>query len=338
MPNVDTVAQAPAQHWIGGAWVTSTRTGVSINPTTNEPVGAFADGGRAEAEAAVAAARRAFDPTAWSRDRKHRAAALLELADRMADRAKEIALMLSREMGKTINDATFEATVTLNTLRHNAGIAMSQTGSTSELAPGLLASSWREAIGVVGIIVPWNAPVAPLLRALGPALAAGCATAIKLPAQTALTNNLMMQAVAATKSLPPGVVNIFTESGNEGAPFLVGSPDVDVVNYTGSTKVGRSIAAQAAQTLKRVTLELGGKTPLIVFEDMAMEQVAPIVVRALTLFNGEFCMTGSRVLVQASKADAYRAKLSELIEAVKVGPADDPSSEMGPLVDPSKRR
>ena len=106
---------------------------------------------------------------------------------------------------------------------------------------------------------------------------------------------------------------------------MVSSPDVDVV--------GRSIAAQAAQTLKRVTLELGGKTPLIVFEDMDVEEVAPIVVRALTLFNGLFCMSGSRVLVQELKADAYRAKLSELLEAVKVGPADDPSSQMGPLVD-----
>jgi acyl-CoA reductase-like NAD-dependent aldehyde dehydrogenase len=328
-----TVAAERARHWIGGSWVDSAKTGTSINPTTNLPMGEFADGGRAEAEAAVASARRAFDTTTWSRDRKLRAAALLELADQMTARAETIALTLSREMGKTLTYATFEATVTPGTLRHNAGMAMVQTGSTSEISPGVLASSWREAIGVAALIVPWNAPVALLLRALGPALAAGCTVAIKLPAQTALTNYQVMQAVAATKSLPPGVVNIFTESSNEGAPFLVGSTDVDVINYTGSTKVGRSIAAQAAQTLKTVCLELGGKTPLVVFDDMDVEVVAPIIVRALTQFNGQFCMTGSRVLVQETVADAYRTKLSALLEAVKVGPADDFASEMGPLVD-----
>jgi betaine-aldehyde dehydrogenase len=333
MTEKETPLPERARHWIGGAWIDSAQNRTLINPSTSEAAGTFADGGLIEAEAAVAAARKAFDTTTWSRDRKLRAAALSELADRMTDGAGAIALSLSHGMGKTIRDATFEATMTPNTLRHNAGLALSQTGSASELAPGVLATSWREAIGVAAIIVPWNAPVALLLRALGPAMAAGCTTAIKLPAQTALTNYLIMQAVAATKSLPAGVVNIFTESGNEGAPFLVNSPLVDIVNYTGSTKVGRGIAATAAKTLKRVTLELGGKTPLVVFDDMDVEQVAPIVVRALTQFNGQFCMTGSRVLVQASVADAYRQRLAELLQAVKVGPADDPTSELGPLVD-----
>jgi len=322
-----------ARHWIDGAWIDSARTGTSISPTTNLPMGEFADGGRVEAEAAVAAARRAFDTTTWSRDRKLRAAALSELADHLTERAPTVALTLSREMGKTLRDATFEATVTPGTLRHNAGLALAQTGSASEIAPGLLATSWREAMGVAALIVPWNAPVALLLRALGPALAAGCTVVVKLPGQTALTNYQVMRAVAATKALPPGVVNIFTESGNEGAPFLVDSPDVDVINYTGSTKVGRGIAAKAAETLKAVCLELGGKTPLVVFDDIEIDAVAPVVVRALTQFNGQFCMTGSRVLVQETMADSYRATLSALLEAVKVGPADDPSSEMGPLVD-----
>jgi betaine-aldehyde dehydrogenase len=333
MANIEAFAMAKARHWIGGAWVDSTRTRTVINPSTSESIGEFFDGGLQEARAAVSAARRAFDTTAWSRDRKLRATALFELADRLSQNAEAIALTLSREMGKTIRDATFEATVTPNTLRYNAGLALSQTGSASELAPGMLATSWREAIGVAALIIPWNAPIALLLRALGPALAAGCTTVIKLPAQTALTNHLIMRAAAATKSLPRGVINIFTESGNEGAPFLVSAPQVDVINYTGSTKVGRSIAATAAQTLKRVTLELGGKTPLMVFDDMDVEQVAPVVVRALTQFNGQYCMTGSRVLVQDSVADVYRRRLTELLQAVKVGRADDPASEMGPLVD-----
>jgi acyl-CoA reductase-like NAD-dependent aldehyde dehydrogenase len=191
----------------------------------------------------------------------------------------------------------------------------------------------REPIGVAGIIVPWNSPIALLTRALAPALAAGCTTVVKLPGQTALTNSLVMEAVAATKSLPDGVVNIFTEAGNEGAPLMVESPDVDVINYTGSTKVGRQVAEKGARTLKRIGLELGGKTPLVVFEDADIDAVAPTVVTALTKFNGEFCMTGSRVLVQRSVADAYRQRIASLLEKVVVGRADDLASEMGPLVD-----
>lgn len=269
----------------------------------------------------------------WPHNPQLRSQVLTELAERLEERAEAIALMLSREMGKTLRDAIWEAKSSPSTLRYNAGTAVSQTGTTSEIAPGLYASTMREPIGVAGIIVPWNSPVALLIRALAPALAAGCTTVVKLPGQTALTNSLIMEAVAATEGLPKGVVNIFTESGNGGAPAMVESPDVDVINYTGSTKVGRQVAEKGAQTLKRMGLELGGKTPLIVFEDADIDTVAPIVVTALTKFNGEFCMTGSRVLVQRSVADAYRQRIASLLEKVVVGRADDPASEMGPLVD-----
>jgi acyl-CoA reductase-like NAD-dependent aldehyde dehydrogenase len=241
--------------------------------------------------------------------------------------------MLSREMGKALRDAKWEAASSPSTLRYNAGSALSQTGTSAEIGPGMIATSVREPIGVAGIIVPWNSPLALLVRALGPALAAGCTTVIKLPGQTALVNCLIAEAVAATGSLPRGVVNIFTEAGNEGAPLMVESPKVDVINYTGSTKVGSQVAEKGAKTLKRMGLELGGKTPLVVFEDADMETVAPLVVAALTRFNGEFCMTGSRVLVQRNVADAWRKRISSLLERVVVGPADDLNSEMGPLID-----
>jgi betaine-aldehyde dehydrogenase len=321
------------KHWIDGEWVHSATLAKSVNPSTGEVLGQYSAGGRIEAAAAISAARRAFDAGAWSHDPQLRSRALLELADRLAERAEAIALMLSREMGKTLGDATLEAAWSPSTLRYNAGTALSQTGTSSEIAPGVFATAMREPIGVAGIIVPWNSPLALLLRALGPALAAGCTTVVKLPGQTALTNSLIMQAVEATKSLPKGVVNIFTESANEGAPLLVESPDVDVINYTGSTKVGRQVAEKGAQTLKRICLELGGKTPLIVFEDADIEAFAPLVVTALTKFNGEFCMTGSRVLVQRTVADAWRERIASLLAKVVVGRADDPNSQMGPLID-----
>jgi betaine-aldehyde dehydrogenase len=322
-----------ARHWINGEWVGSATVERSINPSTGEVLGQYAAGGRAEAADAIAAARRAFDAGAWPHDPQLRCRALLELADRLDERAEAIALMLSREMGKTLRDATWEATLSPSTLRYNAGTALSHTGTSAEIAPGVFASAMREPIGVAGIIVPWNSPLALLVRALAPALAAGCATVVKLPGQTALTNSLIMEAVAATKSLPNGVVNVFTETGNEGAPLLVESPDVDVINYTGSTKVGRHVAEKGAQTLKRICLELGGKTPLVVFEDAEIDAVAPLVVTALTKFNGEFCMTGSRVLVQRSVADVWRERIVSLLEKVVVGRADDMKSEMGPLID-----
>jgi betaine-aldehyde dehydrogenase len=329
----ETALPQTGKHWINGEWVHSATVAKSVNPSTGEVLGQYSAGGRIEAAAAISAARRAFDTGGWSHDPQLRSRALLELADRLAERAEAIALMLSREMGKTLGDATLEAAWSPSTLRYNAGTALSQTGTSSEIAPGVFATAMREPIGVAGIIVPWNSPLALLLRALGPALAAGCTTVVKLPGQTALTNSLIMQAVEATKSLPKGVVNIFTESGNEGAPLLVESPDVDVINYTGSTKVGRQVAEKGAQTLKRICLELGGKTPLIVFEDADIEAFAPLVVTALTKFNGEFCMTGSRVLVQRSVADAWRERIASLLEKVKVGRADDPNSQMGPLID-----
>ena len=322
-----------ARNWIDGEWVQSTTVAKSVSPSTGEVLGQYSAGGRVEAAAAITAARKAFDAGIWSRDPQLRSRALLELADRLDERGDAIALTISREMGKTLGDATLEATWSPSTLRYNAGTALSQTGTSAEIAPGVFATAMREPIGVAGLIVPWNSPLALLVRALGPALAAGCTTVVKLPGQTALTNSLIMQAVAATERLPKGVVNIFTEAGNEGAPLLVESPDVDVINYTGSTKVGRQVAEKSAHTLKRVCLELGGKTPLVVFEDADIEGLAPLVVSALTKFNGEFCMTGSRVLVQRSVADAWRERIASLLEKVVVGRADDPKSQMGPVID-----
>jgi betaine-aldehyde dehydrogenase len=246
----------PARHWINGEWVGSSTIAKSISPSTGEVLGQYSAGGRVEAVAAVTAARKAFDNGTWAYDPQLRSRALLELADRLGERANAIGLTISREMGKTLGDATLEATLSPSTLRYNAGTALSQTGTSAEIAPGVFATAMREPIGVAGIIVPWNSPLALLVRALGPALAAGCTTAIKLPGQTALVNSLIAEAVAATGSLPKGVVNIFTEAGNEGAPFLVESPDVDVIDYTGSTKVGRQVAEKGAQTL---TTKRGGQ-------------------------------------------------------------------------------
>src|SRR5215212_3565811 len=322
-----------ARHWIDGACLESELVADSYNPATRELLGRFADGGEAEARAAVNAARRAFAGTDWGRDRGPRSRALLELAGRFEARAPELAVMLTRENGKTLAEATGEVGAPAATLRHNAAQTLTEVGTAAEVAPGHYFSSLAEPVGVVAIIVPWNAPVALFIRSLGPALAAGNTVAAKLPGPTALTNALMAEVVSQARSLPAGVVNMFTESGNTGAPFLVESADVDMVSFTGSIEVGRLIAAAGAKTLKRVNLELGGKTPMIVFDDATLASTLPILAAGVTTFAGQNCMAGSRILVQRGIADQVREHLAEELTRVVVGSGEQENTEMGPLID-----
>ncbi len=332
-PSPKRVLPDSVEHLIGGEWTSSTTVGQSLSPASGEALGTFADGGAAEAEAAIAAARHAFEHTSWARDRVARNRALLELADHLEARRDAFILALAQENGKALPDAALEIDLTIPKLRYAAALAVTDSGRSAEVAPGLYGQTLRQAAGVAGIIVPWNSPVVLLVRSLAPALAAGCTAAVKMPAQTALVNGMFSQLIRDTKSLPPGVVNLFTESGNEGAPVLVESPAVDVISYTGSTAVGRSIARSAAAGLKTISLELGGKTPSIVFDDADLDAVVPTLVKSITVFSGQFCMTGSRILVQRGIADALRERLGKALEAVTVGPGDDPASDMGPMID-----
>jgi acyl-CoA reductase-like NAD-dependent aldehyde dehydrogenase len=324
---------ALARHWINGEWVGSDQVSESINPATGEVLGRWADGGELEARAAVAAARRAFDTTTWSRDRDLRNRALIEMADRFDAHIEELGRLVTQENGKKLAEGMLEATLPSVTLRHTAGQALTDTGIAAEVAPGQWFSTYAEPAGVVAIIVPWNSPVVLLIRSLAPALAAGNTVAVKMPGQTALVANLVSRIIAEVESLPRGVVNIFTESGNTGAPYLVASPDVEVISYTGSTAVGRLVAAAAAPTLKRMNLELGGKTPMIVFDDADLDSTVPVLAAGITTFAGQFCMTGSRILVQRAVADEVRARLAEALERVRVGDGLDPDTDMGPMID-----
>jgi betaine-aldehyde dehydrogenase len=322
-----------AEHWIDGRWTGSDAVSQSINPATGDVLGRWANGGEAEARAAIAAARRAFDTSLWSRDRSLRHKALSDMADRFDAHAEELGPLVTKENGKKLAEGMLEATVAGVTLRHAAGQALTDTGISAEVAPGQWFSTYGEPAGVVGVIVPWNSPVVLLIRSLAPALAAGNTVAVKMPGQTALVANLVSRILAEVESLPHGVVNIFTESGNTGAPYLVASPDVQVLSYTGSSAVGRIIAAAGAPTLKRMNLELGGKTPMIVFDDADLDATVPLLVAAVTTFAGQFCMTGSRVLVQRGVADEVRARLAAMFESIRVGDGLKPDTDMGPLID-----
>jgi betaine-aldehyde dehydrogenase len=324
--------RALAQHWIDGRWRDSADHRDSIDPATGEVIGRYAVAGEDEAREAVAAALRAFRGTNWKSDRARRTRALLEMADRFDAHRDELIALVSRETGKVAAEATFEVTLGTSSLRYCAGLVLTEYGRTLECAPGQFSLLIREAMGVAGISVPWNSPVALLIRSLAPALAAGCTTVVKMPTQTAQLTARICEVIAEVTSLPPGVVNIVTGE-RKVLGFLVASPDVPTISFTGSTAVGRAIAQAGAARLKRFGLELGGKTPMLVFDDADLDAALPKLEKAITVFAGQFCMAGSRLLVQSGIADRVRRGVAERLARVKVGPASDPASDMGPLID-----
>ena len=322
-----------AAHWIGGARLEEGPVLLSTDPATDQPLGAFHDGGRDTAVAAVAAARAAFRGSSWRTDRELRSRALWALADAVEAQLERLATAITLENGKPLGQARFELSIAAPKLRYYAGLALTDLGSAATSRTGAVSMLLKEPVGVAGIIVPWNSPVVLAVRSLAPALAAGCTAVVKMPAQTALTAALLSEVLAGVPALPAGVVNVFTESGDAGAKELVASRDVAVISYTGSSAVGSRIMAAAAPQLKRVSLELGGKAPVIVFDDADLEVALPALTGAATTFAGQFCMTGSRVLVQRSVADRVRDGLVLALGSLRLGPGTEAATQLGPLVD-----
>jgi betaine-aldehyde dehydrogenase len=326
--------QLPAiRHWIGGEWAGSAKTTDSVNPATGEVIGTYADAGAETGQAAIDAAARAFRETQWRLDPMLRATALGHLADAYEARTGDIVATLCRENGKLAGEAGFEAHFIPRALRFAAGLALHPHGRAADVLPGTLGMSIRQAAGIAGLIVPWNSPAYLSIRALAPALAAGCTAVVKMPGQAAQTAGLMSEIIASVPEIPAGVVNIVTESGSDVARLLVDSPRVPVISFTGSTATGRLIAQAAAPHFKRVGLELGGKTPHLIFADADLDAALATVVASSTVFAGQFCMTGSRVLVQREIADEFTQALAARLESVRPGPASDPNSQIGPLID-----
>lgn len=323
----------PAQHWINGQWESSGQLRDSINPATGEAFATFYDAGVAQAQKAVAAARQVFVDSDWKVDAMLRSTALSHLADAYEHRSQEIIDCLTTENGKLKNEAGFEAIQIVRALRFASGLALHTFGRVAEPRPGIQSMALRQAAGVAGLIVPWNSPAFLLIRALAPALASGCTAVIKMPAQAAQTAWLSAKILASVTAIPQGAVNIFIESGAQGAKFLVDSPDVPVISFTGSTATGRNIAIASAEKFKRIGLELGGKTPHLVFDDADLEAAIPAIVASSTVFAGQFCVTGSRILVQRGIAEKLKVLLAQRLSAVQPGPATDPASQMGPLID-----
>ena len=325
-------AMLTAKHWIDGTWVDSDTRLDSTDPATGEVIGTYADGGEKEALLAIAAARRAFVESGWRDDRRLRARALGEMADRFEARLDELVDIVALENGKVKGEARFEVAMVAPKLRFYAALALTDAGRAIETSAGRYSTVLRQPMGVAGIVAPWNSPVVLFVRSLGPALAAGCTVVGKLPGWTAQINARMCEVFAEVESLPKGVLNVFTGLHSAGVRAIVDSPLVPTISYTGSTKVGQEISAAGARHLKRFGLELGGKTPVLLFDDANLDRALPVVEKALTTFAGQFCMTGSRLLVHRPILDRVRERLAARLEAVRTGPAADATSDMGPMI------
>jgi betaine-aldehyde dehydrogenase len=331
--NAPNLASTYAMNLINGQWVDSRVRTHSQDPATSRQIGTYADASLGDAQDATAAAVNAFQATGWKDDRALRAKVLNLLADRFEARATELIAILSLENGKIRDEAAFEVNMIPSKFRFWAAHVLTDFGRSMEVRPGHLSVVTRSPIGVAAIVAPFNSPLVLTVRSLAPALAAGATTVLKLPGNTAQINYVFSQIIAEVTELPVGVVNIFSESGSAGSVFLTESKDVRVVSFTGSTKTGKAISAAGATTLKLFQTELGGKTPMIVFDDADLDAAAAKIEKALTTFSGQFCMTGSRLLVQQGIAQEMRDRMKHRLSKVQVGPASDFTSQMGPLID-----
>ncbi|MBV8431671.1 MAG: aldehyde dehydrogenase [Solirubrobacterales bacterium] len=305
-----------------------------IEPATEAVLQEVPRAGAQDVDAAVARAREAFP--AWrALAPGERAELLHRLADALAAEREELALIEARNAGKPIADARGEMDMVAATFRYYAGAPERLLGDTIPVAGGQ-AFTVREPLGVVGLIVPWNFPLVIASWKLGPALAAGNTVVLK-PAELTPLSALRFAEIAAQAGLPPGVVNVVVGPGSVCGRRLVEHPDVAKIAFTGSTEVGRSIAAGAASTIKRVTLELGGKSPNLVFADADLEAAAASAPLAVFGNAGQDCCARSRILVQESVLDAFMERLEASVSAIRVGDPLDEQTQMGPLISAGQR-
>jgi betaine-aldehyde dehydrogenase len=325
-----------ARHWIEGSEA-GEPTIESLDPATGERIGRFADGDAAAAQAAIGAARTAFDRGDWAAAPRLRQKVLLHWAATLEDRKEDLARLLTRENGKAIAQSRGEMAGAISEILYYAGLTRHIPGHVIEAEPGTLSTMLREAAGVAGIIVPWNAPAVLLVRALAPALAAGCTAVVKPAQQTALFNAAILEPLLRAPDLPRGAVNVISETGHAGAQRLVSSHDVDVLSFTGSTSVGKQIMRDAADSMKKLSLELGGKSCCLVFPDTDIAVVAPRLAAAATIISGQQCTAARRVLVHESRLAEMKSTLSQALAALRVGPGLDPATQVGPLIDRRSR-
>jgi len=321
------------QLYIDGEWTGSGgKTFAVIDPSTEEVMAHVAEAGAAEVDLAVRAARRAFDHGPWAESTPmSRARVLFNLAAKVRAELAALAEVEAINTGKPIVEAEGDIDAVAEVFEYYAGLATKIPGLVNPVSANALSLSLKEPIGVAGLIVPWNYPLLMAAWKLAPALAAGCTCVLKSAEQTPLTA-LMLAQWFDEAGLPPGVVNIVNGFGETcGAP-IVDHPLVDKIAFTGSTEVGKSIVKRAADTLKRVTLELGGKSPNIFFADADWEASVDGALFGIFINQGEVCSAGSRILVEKKIYQDFVEAIAAKAKTIRLGPPMDRESKMGPVV------
>ncbi|TJZ73239.1 gamma-aminobutyraldehyde dehydrogenase [Rhodococcus oryzae] len=310
---------------------TSGRTQRVIDPSTGEEIATVALASAEDVDLAVAAARRAFG--AWSRTTPaERSALLLRTAEVLRERQDELAELESRQCGKPIRLAReFDVPGSIDNVEFFAGAARILEGkATGEYSPTHTSSIRREPLGVVGSIAPWNYPLQMAVWKIFPAIAAGNTVVLK-PAEITPLTALVLAEALTTAGVPDGVVNIVVGDGREAGAALARHTDVDMISFTGSTAVGRSVMEAATSNAKRVHLELGGKAPFVVFDDADLEAAVHGAVAGSLINGGQDCTAATRAIVHESIIDRFVAGVAELYESVTLGPTAEDATDMGPL-------
>jgi acyl-CoA reductase-like NAD-dependent aldehyde dehydrogenase len=309
------------------------RTFETFDPATGRAIAEVAYAGPEDVDRAVRAAREAFEHGPWAGiSAAQRTRAMLALADAVEAHADELAELESLDNGKPLKLAKrVDVALTVEHLRYFAGWPTKIEGETLPVAqPNMHCYTRKEPVGVCGQIIPWNFPLLMAAWKVAPALAAGCTTVLKPAEQTPLTA-LRFAELALEANMPEGVLNVVTGDGETGAA-LVDHPDVDKIAFTGSTAVGREIGAKAGRALKRVTLELGGKSPNIILPDADLEAAIKGSYQAIYYNTGQACNAGSRLFVHRDQYDDVVAALAEAAGRARLGPGLDPGTQLGPLV------
>jgi aldehyde dehydrogenase (NAD+) len=320
---------------IDGKWVeaASGKTFESRNPATGELLATVAEGDKADIDRAVAAARRAFNGP-WSKLKPYeRQRILLKLADLVEQHFEELSALDTLDMGAPISRTRGNQRRVLGMLRYYAGMATALHGETIENSlPGEIFSyTLKEPIGVVGAIIPWNGPLGASVWKIGPALATGCTVVLK-PAEEAPLTPLRLGELVLEAGVPEGVVNIVPGYGETAGAALASHPDVDKVAFTGSHLTGQKIVQASAGNLKRVSLELGGKSPDIVFADADLETAAPGAGMAVFANSGQICSAGTRLFVERRVYDEFVGRVAAFGKGLRIGNGLDPETQIGPLV------
>jgi acyl-CoA reductase-like NAD-dependent aldehyde dehydrogenase len=325
-----------AQMLIDGQWVNSKsgKTFERLSPANGELVGTYPLADTVDVDLAVDAARRTFDSGVWSNaPAKQRHDVLRKVADGIRAQIGPLATLLAQEVGKPIGMAMAEVAMSADVYEYFAGLTLDLHGeSITQYVPDAIGMTVHEPVGVVGVITPWNFPVLLVSWKLAPALAAGCTLVVK-PAQLTSGTTVELGRIISEAGVPNGVINVITGPGSKIGQHMAEHEKIDKIAFTGSTEVGRSVMRAAAGNIKKISLELGGKSPNIVFADANVDAAVVGAFFGIYLNSGQVCQAGSRLAIDASLKDEFIEKLGNFTKTVKLGDPLDPSTTMGPVVD-----